>query len=114
MHQDGHLSETEMNILRDSFNNMSGISSRAIDKIIYLRTTPEMAMEGVKRRNREEEKGMDLEYLRGLHARHEDWLIKKKFPLAVPVTVITIQDGDGIRNMIERAPRQLLHQIFAS
>lgn len=44
-------------------------------KIIYLRCLPEVSLERIKVRGREEEKNITLEYLQELHNAHENWLI---------------------------------------
>jgi len=49
-----------------------------LDALIYLRTSPETCLTRLKKRNRSEELGVDLAYLKSIHQRHEDWLIDKK------------------------------------
>jgi len=44
--------------------------------MIYLRCSPEIAYERVKKRNRSEEASITLEYLRSLHQYHEELLIE--------------------------------------
>ncbi len=44
------------------------------DGFIYLRATPNICMNRLKRRHRAEEGGVTLNYLEGLHQKHEDWL----------------------------------------
>jgi deoxyadenosine/deoxycytidine kinase len=43
--------------------------------MIYLRCSPEIAYERVKKRNRSEEESISLEYLKSLHQYHEELLI---------------------------------------
>ena len=45
---------------------------------IYIKTTPETCYERIKKRNREEEKSIPLEYLKQLNNKHEIWMEKEK------------------------------------
>lgn len=49
-----------------------------VNLIIYLRTSPKVAYERVKKRNRPEERNITFDYLDGLHQLHEKWLMGKK------------------------------------
>lgn len=60
-----------------------------IDLIVYLKTTPEVVYERMKKRARAEEATVTLEYLRELHDLHEKWLMSDKNH--IPVLVL---DGD--------------------
>lgn len=44
---------------------------------IYLRTSPEVCYERMRRRSRSEESTVSLDYLRLLYEKHENWLIHK-------------------------------------
>lgn len=63
---------------------------------IYLRTRPEVCQERMRVRNRSEETEVSLEYLKLIHARHEDWLIHKKDLIDavrdVPVLVLEVNE----------------------
>lgn len=52
-----------------------------LEGIIYLRSTPSKCMERLGRRGRDEEKGVELDYLDKLHTQHERWLIEKSTKL---------------------------------
>ena len=48
-----------------------------VNEIIYLRTTPSIAMERLLQRKRHEERNVTLEYLEELHKLHEEWLMDR-------------------------------------
>jgi len=51
--------------------------------IVYLRCNPKTSYERIKKRGREEEKNISLEYLEKLHKYHEDWLLSKNNVLII-------------------------------
>lgn len=61
------------------------------DLIVYLRTTPEVACERIKKRARDEESCVPLQYLKDLHDLHENWLIHGQFyrPAQVSEIILT-------------------------
>ena len=48
------------------------------NKTIYLRCSSKTARERIRKRGREEERGISEEYLEKLNRYHEEWLMKKK------------------------------------
>ncbi|PKU34764.1 hypothetical protein llap_14932 [Limosa lapponica baueri] len=74
--ESGNINETEWAIYQDwhtwLLNQFE--SDIELDGIIYLRTTPQKCMERLQMRGREEEQGIELEYLESLHYKHETWL----------------------------------------
>lgn len=98
LHKSGKMLGSEFEVLDEWFKFATENSDLNInvDLIIYLRTTPEKALERVNIRNRSEENSIPLEYLKDLHDLHEDWLMKKKYPLCAPVVVI-----DADQDMLE-------------
>lgn len=42
--------------------------------IIYLKCSPEICLERIKKRARHEEKNIEVSYLKSIHNRHEEWL----------------------------------------
>ncbi|XP_022660073.1 deoxynucleoside kinase-like isoform X2 [Varroa jacobsoni] len=62
----------------------------SVDLVVYLRTNPEVALERIRTRNRNEEAAVPLEYLQALHVLHDDWLRgTSQFKLPAPVVVST-------------------------
>ena len=51
---------------------------KKVKNIIYLRVPPEVCYERIKQRNREGEEEIPLEYLKQLHALHDQWLLNNK------------------------------------
>lgn len=67
---------------------LSRPSEAKIDLIVYLRCSPQKVMERVQARSRAEERDISFDYISSLHSLHEDWLIKRKFPVPAPVLVL--------------------------
>jgi deoxynucleoside kinase len=83
LYDDKILSEIEYNM----YNMWCEFYSKHINSndnyIIYLKCTPSIAYDRIKKRGREEEKNITLEYLEKLHKYHEDWLLNKDNVLIV-------------------------------
>ena len=97
MFRTGKIIGCEYEVLDEWFKFLTGPDSALplnVDLIIYLRTTPEKALERINVRARSEENTIPLEYIQQLHSLHEDWLISGKYPLPAPVLVI---DADKVR-----------------
>ncbi|XP_055849482.1 deoxynucleoside kinase isoform X2 [Episyrphus balteatus] len=58
------------------------------DLIVYLRTSPEIVYERMKKRARSEESCVPLKYLQELHELHENWLIHERVGPKIPVLVL--------------------------
>lgn len=62
--------------------------------IVYLRTSPEVAYERLKKRGRKEEAGVPMDFIQNLHQCYEDWLMTEKFgPPPAPVLVLDADQG---------------------
>ena len=96
MFRTGKIIGCEYAVLDEWFKFLTGPDSALplnVDLIIYLRTTPEKALERINVRARSEENTIPLEYIQQLHSLHEEWLISGKYPLPAPVLVI---DADKV------------------
>lgn len=71
-----YMTELEFKIYEQIFDIIAGHATLP-DVIIYLRCSPEICMERIKKRARIEEEKIELGYLRDLHKCHEEWLIKR-------------------------------------
>jgi deoxyadenosine/deoxycytidine kinase len=72
------------NLITDIEHNMYNVWSNFYQKYvnnmiswkyIYLHCNPLISFERIKKRGREEEKNINLEYLEKLHKYHEEWLL---------------------------------------
>ncbi|NWX20648.1 DGUOK protein, partial [Aegotheles bennettii] len=75
----GHLQPLEWAIYQDwhSFLLRHLRPHTALHGFLYLRATPQMCLERLRRRARSEEGGVQLGYLQQLHTQHEQWLVEK-------------------------------------
>lgn len=108
----------------DMYKNWHGwISEKYIkkpDAFLYLKVSPETSYKRIKSRNRSEEEGIGLDYLKKLHDFHEDWLIKKnceeKFCKNIPVLVlngeIDFEKNNSDLNYLITEIRNFLNEKF--
>ena len=76
-HQLGTLSDIEFSVLSEwtKYLLSSPHLNMTADLIIYLRTSPAMCFERIKKRRRNEEQSITLDYLTRLHEIHEQFII---------------------------------------
>jgi deoxyadenosine/deoxycytidine kinase len=74
LHQHGFMDDTEW-ALYSHFWEYFQESVPAPDAILYLRTPADECFRRLQLRGRAEEKGITVEYLRQLEARHNEWLL---------------------------------------
>ena len=88
-YETGLMDEIEFKVYEDTYNTwlkLFTLKTRP-DLTIYIRTSPKVCMERIKKRARTEEKTtIKMEYLEQLHKKYEEWLGKQKD--------IIIIDGD--------------------
>ncbi|XP_030907551.2 thymidine kinase 2, mitochondrial isoform X2 [Melopsittacus undulatus] len=101
LYRSGKMPEVDYVVLSEWFDWIQNNTDVSVDLIVYLQTSPEVCFERLKRRCREEEKLIPLEYLEAIHQLYEEWLIKHTlFEVSCPVLVIGA-DHD-IQKMIEK------------
>lgn len=76
------------------------------DLIVYLRTSPEVAYERIKKRARDEESCVPFDYLKDLHDLHENWLIHGQFYR--PGQVLVLDANLDLENITEEYVRSEL------
>ncbi|KAF6139408.1 hypothetical protein GIB67_026250 [Kingdonia uniflora] len=75
VHEAKWMNEMEISIYDSWFDPVvSTLPGLVPDGFIYLRASPDTCHKRMMLRKREEEGGVSLDYLRGLHEKHESWL----------------------------------------
>ena len=92
--KNGYLSGLDQSILEQFFHMIRDMTGLKADVIIYLRTSPEIAMTRIQSRNRTGEQNITLDYLTDLHELYDDWLIYKREERNV--VVIDVDDFDKV------------------
>lgn len=105
--QSKHLTEAEYALSTEWFQFLETNFKIDLDLIIYLRTSPQIAFERVKQRNRVEEKEVTLEQLEQCHNLYENWITAHscKFPVAVV-------NADADVRQVNTSVASLLHSVF--
>jgi deoxyadenosine/deoxycytidine kinase len=79
------------------------------DYIIYLRTTPEICYDRIKKRSRNGESSISMEYLQALHDKHEKWLNAESAMGANGTKIVTI---DVSQDMDEETHKKFTKQVI--
>ncbi|KAG5681752.1 hypothetical protein PVAND_011161 [Polypedilum vanderplanki] len=108
----GILQEGMYHVLQEWYNFIHEHHQIQCDLIVYLRTSPEVVYERMKKRGRIEESGVSFQYLKDLHELHENWLIHGKFYRPAQVLVLDANlDLDGIGAEYVRSESSILRPI---
>lgn len=86
--ENGSMTEIEYKIYQKWFHWLTKSFSIKSKGYIYIRTDPEVCYERVKKRSRNAEGIIPLEYLTDLHNKHEEWL------LSFPEDEVLVLDGN--------------------
>ena len=105
--ESGRIQKSEYTVLVEWFEFLTTRVNEVdlgVDLIVYLRTSPEKAMERIQSRSRGEESLIPIIQVKKLHDLYEKWLIKEKFPRPAPV--VTINADKNIEQMVEEYIKQ--------
>lgn len=87
----GYLNEIEKNVYDTWFYWLENKLERKPNAIFYLKAAPEICMDRIHIRNRQEETNITLDYIKSIHEKHEEWLNDKEYQ-GIPVYII---DNNG-------------------
>ena len=89
--QNNYLEELDQSLLKHFFAMVRDNEGLKADVIIYLRTSPEIALTRVRSRNRQGEENVSLDYLTDLHQYYDNWLLHED-----NVIVVDVDDFDKV------------------
>jgi deoxynucleoside kinase len=87
--ESGHLHPAEYSLLSDWFLR----NPVDVKTFIYLRTTPEVAFNRIQKRGRPEEKNISMDYIKAIHALHDNWLLHSNLNVIVVDADLDIEDN---------------------
>ncbi|KNC27974.1 Deoxynucleoside kinase [Lucilia cuprina] len=82
------------------------------DLIVYLRTSPEVVYERMRKRARSEESCVPLKYLEELHKLHEEWLIKNRGYNTNVIVLNADLDLEHIGSEYKRYENHIINPMF--
>ena len=102
--ENGFLTELEQSLLAHFFTMVKNNSGVVADVIVYLWTSPEIALTGIRKRNRQGEEDLSLDYLTKLHSYYDSWLLGERN--------VVVVDADNFDNVVsEDIYKQILDII---
>ena len=107
LYESGNMTKIEYDIYNKWFDTF--IIDIPIDGIFYVKTTPEICEERIKRRNRNGE-NIPLKYLNTCHEYHERWLNSNDIPVTLYDGNVEINE-ENIISVIKHIDRKI-HEIF--
>ncbi|XP_021192126.3 deoxynucleoside kinase [Helicoverpa armigera] len=110
MMRSGTLHPAEFAVLDEWFRFIMNQIHIDADLIVYLKTTPSVVYERIKKRARSEEQCVPLSYIEELHKLHEDWLINREHA-ECPAPVLVL-DADLDLSQITEEYKKSEHQIL--
>ncbi|KAK1403681.1 dNK domain-containing protein [Heracleum sosnowskyi] len=127
VHEAKWMNEMEISIYDSWFDPVvSSLPGLIPDAFIYLRASPDTCHKRMMHRKRSEEGGVSIDYLRGLHEKHESWLLPSesgnhgvfsvsKLPLHVDYTLppdirdrVFYLEGEHMHSSIRKVPALVL------
>uniref|UniRef100_A0A0V0J8Y6 Deoxynucleoside kinase n=1 Tax=Schistocephalus solidus TaxID=70667 RepID=A0A0V0J8Y6_SCHSO len=76
--QNNQISHSDVEVLHEFYKFGRDLPFCKLDLIVYLRSSPEVCAERIRRRHRRGEEGISMDYLQQLHDLHDKWLLGGK------------------------------------
>lgn len=76
-HTNKTMSHDGIKILQQWFHTAVDLFPTYPEVIIYLKSSPKFVLERIRKRDRKEERGIDIDYLAQIQTYYDEWLIRK-------------------------------------
>ncbi|EUB55297.1 Deoxynucleoside kinase [Echinococcus granulosus] len=96
--RNGVLTDGDCEILNEYYEWSCQLPIFKLDLIVYLRSTPEVCVKRIRRRQRTGEDTMSIEFLREVHRLHEEWLLGK-YSEYCPAPVVIFDTSGSLDNV---------------
>jgi deoxyadenosine/deoxycytidine kinase len=104
-YKSGNMNQIEMDLYNKYFDWIQEHFKTEPDGIIYLRADPETSYERIKKRSRDEESIIPLDYIKQIHEKHENWLQNERNVLILDANVEFEKNKKNFNDMIEKIKR---------
>jgi deoxyadenosine/deoxycytidine kinase len=101
LHEQGNINDTDYATYLDMFDNFILKDMVLPQVMVYLKCSPETALERIKQRGREAEKDMSIDYLRDLKNHYEKFFESMK-PLGVNILTLDWEEFQPVEDVIEQ------------
>jgi deoxyadenosine/deoxycytidine kinase len=99
-YHNGFMDKLEWSLYNEWFNFLIPLRCTPPLGFIYLHTTPEVALERIKKRSRSSETTISIDYLNQIDQRHQEFLIKKNnvLPELMNVPVLALDCDEDVES----------------
>ena len=101
-YENGMMNEIEWNDYTSWFDWLVETFDIKPKGYIYLRASPDISYDRIKKRNRSGEETIPFDYLKELHIKHEKWLMEEPNVLILDVNDDFEKDSGKLNDMIEK------------
>ncbi len=98
----GTMPEIHYNLYIEWFKWMENILDLKNTSHVYLRCEPEISYQRLQKRSRDEEKSVELSYLKDIHNCHEEWLMKDKDTIVLDASKSFNVNDEEMKKMIAK------------
>jgi deoxyadenosine/deoxycytidine kinase len=104
-YQSGNMNQIEMGLYNKYFDWIQEHFETKPDGIIYLKADPKISYKRIKKRSRDEESIIPLDYIKKIHEKHENWLQNENNVLIIDANLEFENNKKNFNDMIDKIKR---------